>query len=106
MAKYNGYIGYKFDDVEIRPGVYGEEIIEKEVFGDTKRIYEKNENSGQVNDSININIQVSIIADQYAMNNLHRIKYATYGGTKWKVTSAEPCYPRMLLTLGGVYYDK
>ena len=60
-------------------------------------------NSGEVNDDLNINMTLSIVADPFAYQNFHQIKYAEYMGSKWKVSSIEVQYPRLILTLGGVY---
>ena len=74
MAKYYGLIGYSFGEKEIRPGVWDEFIEERVAYGDILRNIKRSENSGQVNDNININNQISFIADPYAMDNFHRIK--------------------------------
>ena len=59
--------------------------------------------SQSTNDNLNINRQISIVADQFAYDNIGFIRYAEFMGSKWKVTSAEPQQPRIVLTLGGVY---
>lgn len=105
MARYYGIIGYCFDDEEVRPGVWDKFIEEKVVYGDFIRNIKRTENSGQVNDNVTINNQISFIADPYAMDNFHRIKYATYMGSKWSVVSVETAFPRLILNLGGVYND-
>ena len=57
----------------------------------------------QVNDNINIANDLSIIADPYAINNFHTMRYAEFMGTKWKISNVEVQYPRLILTLGGLY---
>ena len=54
-------------------------------------------------DDININNELSIISDPYAMNSFHAMRYAEFMGTKWKITNVEVQYPRLLLTLGVKY---
>ena len=103
MAKYYGSVGYRFDDVEVSPGVWKEKIDERVVYGDFNRNIKRTENSGQVNDTINVNNQISFIADPYAMDNFQYIKYATYMGSKLAVVSVEVEYPRLILNLGGIY---
>ncbi|MBR6287823.1 MAG: hypothetical protein IKR19_00590 [Acholeplasmatales bacterium] len=105
MAKYYGLVGYKLSNVEIRPGVYGSDIVERTVYGDYERIDKKTENQGQVNDDIKINHRISFIADPFAIDNQFNIKYATHRGAKWSVTSIEEAYPRLILNLGGIYHD-
>lgn len=105
MAKYYGIIGYQVDNVKIRPGVIGSKIEERTIYGDYNRIVKNTENPGQVNDNIKLNHQISFIADAFAIDNLFNIKYATYRGAKWAITSIEENYPRVILNLGGIYHD-
>lgn len=105
MSKYYGSIGYLFKDVEIRPGVYENKIIEKPTMGTIITIIEQNTYADAANGSVRLNAVLSIIADQYTIDNLQRIKYATYHNCKWKITNIEPGYPRLQLTLGELYND-
>ena len=102
MSKYFGKIGYGVSE-ETRPGVYVQRIVEKDYYGDIVRNTRRLENGGKVNDDLNINMTLSIVADPFAYQNFHQIKYAEYMGSKWKVSSIEVQYPRLILTLGGVY---
>ena len=102
MNKYCGKIGYAVQ-TESKPGVYTDDITERTVYGDIEKNTRMLENSGNVNDNININVILSIVADAFAMQNFHRIKYAEYCGVKWKVRTAEVRHPRLLLTLGDEY---
>lgn len=102
MSKYFGKIGYGVTE-EIRPGVGLPTITEREYYGDIVRNIRRYENGGEVNDDLNINVNLSIVADPFAYQNFHQIKYAEYMGSKWKVSSVEVQYPRLILTLGGVY---
>lgn len=105
MAKYYGLIGYQVDNVQIRPGVFGSKIEERTVYGEYDRIIKNTENPGQVNDNITLNHRISFIAAAFAIDNPYNIKYATFRGAKWKVTSIEENYPRVILNLGGIYHD-
>lgn len=104
MGKFFGKIGY-FVTVEEKPGVWKEQIIEKDYYGEllrnTSRRFENI--SQQVNADIIISNNISILADPFAQENFAYIKYAEFMGTKWNVTNVEIQYPRLLLTLGGVY---
>lgn len=102
MSKYFGKIGFGVTE-EIRPGVSLPKITEGEYYGEIVRNSRRLENGGKVNDDLNINMTLSIVADPFAYQNFHSIKYAEYMGAKWKATSVEPQYPRLILTLGGVY---
>ena len=100
--KWCGMIGYA-NTKETEPGIWEELITERKYCGDVIRNFRKLQSSGNVNDNINVINQISIIADPYATQNFHSIRYLIYMGTKWKVTDVEIQYPRLLLTLGGVY---
>jgi len=104
MGKYYGAIGYG-QTYEQKPGVWKVLYTERIVYGDVIINTKKAENPGQVNDNIVINTQISFLADPYALQNFHLIKYAQYLGTNWKVTSVTDQRPRLVLTLGGVYND-
>ena len=102
MAKYYGKIGYA-ETVETNPGVWTEQITERSYYGDMIRNTRRLQSAEQVNDNINIANDLSIIADPYAINNFHTMRYAEFMGTKWKISNVEVQYPRLILTLGGLY---
>ena len=102
MAKFYGAIGYA-KTVETMPGVWTEQITERDYYGDVIRNSRRLQSSDKVNDDININNQISIVADPYAINNFHSMRYVEFMGAKWKISDVEVQYPRLLLTLGGLY---
>ena len=102
MSKYFGKIGYGVTE-ETRLGVHESRIVEKEYYGDIVRNTRRLENGGKVVDDLNINMTLSIVADPFAYQNFHQLKYAEYMGAKWKATNVEPQFPRLNITLGGVY---
>lgn len=104
MAKFFGVIGYG-ETVEVRPGVNDVVETRREYYGDVIRNIRRYEAASQVNDNLNISNTFSIIADPFAYENFHAIRYIEYMGTKWKVSSVEVQYPRLILTVGGVYND-
>ena len=102
MAKWFGKIGY-CETKETSPGVWVEEITEREYYGDLTRNTRKLESSGNLNDNLNINNTLSIVADPYAVNHFYSMRYAEFFGAKWKITNVEVQHPRLVLTLGGLY---
>ena len=50
-----------------------------------------------------ISNDISILSVPYAVNNFHSMRYIEFMGAKWKVSDVEVQYPRLLLTLGGLY---
>ena len=102
MAKYYGTVGFR-TTVETKPGIYKEQITEREYFGDVVRVARRLQTADKVNDDILLTHDVSIVADPFAYNNFQSIIYLTYLGQKWKVTNVEVLYPRLSLSLGGLY---
>ena len=101
MARWFGKVGYS-ETVETGPGVWTPNDTECEYYGDVKRDSTRwNGNSESTNDNLTINVQISIVADPFAIEHFSSMKWIEYMGTKWKITSAEPQFPRILITLGG-----
>lgn len=100
--KWFGTIGYA-EQVETKPGVWKDGITEREYFGDLTRNTRRLQTTDQLNDNIDISNEISIVSDPYANENFHSMRYATYVDTKWKITSVEVQYPRLILSLGGVW---
>ena len=105
MAKYFGKVGFAVTG-ETRPGVWEETFVEREYYGDLIRNVAKNESGAKVNDDVNISNNISIIADPFACENFHTMKYVEYMNAKWKVTSVEVQYPRLVLTVGGLFNEQ
>lgn len=102
MAKFYGSIGY-VTTVETRPGVWEEQVTERNYSGDLLQNRHMVQNADQLNDSINIANEISIVADPYANGNFYAMRYVVFMGAKWKITNVRVAYPRLILTIGGVY---
>lgn len=102
MAKFYGKIGYA-ETVEAEPGIWEESITAREYPGDLLSNFRNLQSSDSINDNVNIANKISILADPYANDHFHDMRYAEFRGTKWKITNVEVQYPRLILTLGGVY---
>lgn len=102
MAKFYGVIGYA-ETTEIRPGVWKEQITERNYYGDLIRNSRRLQTSDQLNDNINVANEISIIADPYANQNFHAMRYVEFMGAKWKISNVTVQYPRLILTIGGLY---
>lgn len=105
MAKFYGVIGYAVTK-ETAPGVWTEEIAEQSYYGDLTRNMRRLQDSGDLNDDINVANEISIVADPYANANFHSMRYVAFMGAKWKISKVEVQYPRLIMTLGGVYNGK
>ena len=103
MAKYHGNVGFA-EQVETAPGVWSERIVEKECYGDVlSAYYNARTGSETTNDELTINNRISIVANDYAFKNFQFMKYVVYMGTKWEISNVEVSYPRLILSIGGVY---
>lgn len=102
MARYYGIIGYA-ETKETTPGIWTEEITERRYFGEvlSNRV-RRTAVSDSTNDNVNVNNQISVVADPYAYQNFHKIRYVEFMDVKWNVSNVEVQRPRLILTLGGV----
>ena len=102
MAKFFGNIGFS-TTVETSPGVYSDDIVPREYYGDILREGRRWEKGTDENDDLIVNNYVSIVADAFAYENYQAMKWVEIVGAKWKISSVEIEYPRIKITLGGVW---
>jgi hypothetical protein len=103
MAKWYGVVGYE-ESKQTSPGVWQPQITERKYSGDIGRNQSRwSTSSESTNDNLNINNQISILADPFAYQNFHTMKYVEFMGAKWKITNVEVQRPRLILTVGGVW---
>ena len=102
MAKFYGPIGYA-TMTETKPGVWTESITEHNYYGELIRNTRRLQNADQLNDNINVANEISIVADPFANQNFHSMRYVEFMGAKWKISNVEVQYPRLILSIGGVY---
>lgn len=103
MSKAFGPIGFAIP-TETRPGVWEDQIEERDYVMDVGRVNSRWASSqDSTNDDLTFNNQISILADPFAMNHFHTMKYVKFAEGYWKVTSVEVQYPRLMLSIGGVY---
>lgn len=102
MRKWHGYIGYA-TDVETYPGVWEAQITEREYFGDVIKNRTNVQQQSAINATLTLTNNISMVADPYAHENFHAIRYVTYMGKKWTVSGIELEHPRIILTIGALY---
>lgn len=102
MAKWYGRVGYE-ETIESSPDVWTPIITDRMYAGDVQRQSRRYENAQQINDNLNVNVEISIVADPYAYQHFHEMKYVEYMGNLWKITSIDVQFPRLILSIGGVY---
>ena len=102
MGRFYGQIGFLITE-ETAPGVWEEQIVERPYYGDVLK-HRMNWNSSEhLNDNITLHNDFSIVADTFAYKSIGAMKYVKWQGALWKVSSAEIEYPRIRITIGGVY---
>lgn len=102
MNKFYGKIGFA-ETIETSPGVWTEEIVERNYYGDIIMNVRRLEGAQQVNDNLNVNNRISIVSDPYANSHFHDMRYIELFDARWKVNSVEVQFPRLILTVGNVY---
>ena len=102
MAKYCGEIGYAIVS-ETTPGVWEENTVARVYYGDIYKNRVNMQQGSEVNTGVTLNQQISILADPCAFENFLYMRYATYMNKKWTITSVEVEYPRLILSIGGIY---
>lgn len=104
MTRFSGEVGYG-ESVEDPPGsgVWVDTIEEITYQGDVIRNTRQNESGDKVNNDISVANSISIVADDYAVENFLKIKYVRWAGVLWTVPTVEVRSPRLILNLGSVY---
>lgn len=104
MARFHGEIGYGNSVEEpAGSGVWIDEIVEYSYYGDVLRNTRKLQDGESLNDNISVGNSISIVADQYAVENFFAIRYIRWAGALWTVTNVEVQSPRLILRLGDIY---
>lgn len=104
MTRFSGIVGYNLGKTQVKPGVWEDNIVEKDYFGDVKNPRRQvAERDDTVHSTVTVTSIIEIVADEFAENNFFAIKYVNWKGKNWEVESLEPRRPRLLLRLGGIY---
>ena len=102
MARFHGEVGYGISQ-QTAPGVWEDQITEYPYTGDVVRNTRRLEQGESLNDDISVGNSISVLADEYAIQNFSNIKYVRWNGVLWTVTVVEVRSPRLILSLGKVY---
>ena len=100
--RFFGKVGYGVS-VEKTNGVWEDTIAERQYFGDVQTVSRRLVEGGRVNSNLTVSNVISILADPFANDHFHAIKYVEWEGALWEVTEVTVQRPRLLLRLGGVY---
>lgn len=103
-SRYFGKVGFK-ESVETAPDVWEDSIVEHPYYGDVIKNGRRLSGGGEVIQNITVTNSISIVADPYARTHFWNIAYVTWQGAKWHVSEVTEAFPRLILSLGGVYSE-
>lgn len=105
MARWHGVVGYGTPtETPANSDIWVDVITEYPYTGNITRNARNLEDSGEkLNNDIVVGNTISIVADQYAVENFAKIKYVGWAGTVWTVKTVTVERPRLILNLGEVY---
>ena len=104
MAKFYGRIGY-VKTLESSPGIWEEteDLTPHYYYGDILTNNRRCERNDKINENLVINNRISVLADPFAFENINAMKWIEFMGQKWKISSVDVAYPRIIISLGDVY---
>lgn len=103
MARFYGRVGYTSAQEETAPGVFEDVIVERNYYGDIIRNSRNLSEGENLHKDLSVSNEIRVVADAYAFDHFHAIKYVEWAGVLWTVSSVEVQRPRLLLRLGEVY---
>lgn len=104
MGKYYGAVGFVLtEESPAGSGIFVEKAVERNYYGDRVYDYRRWNNPSAINETLGLTVTLSIVADDYARDHLGNMRYVEYSNSKWEISSIEIAYPRLKLTLGGLY---
>ena len=102
MARFHGKIGFG-EQVETSPGVWTDQITEREYFGDVIRASRSLREGEKVNDDISVGNSISVVGDAHLREHYFAIRYVEWEGALWTVSDVDVQAPRLILRLGDIY---
>ena len=102
MAKFFGAVGFVTTE-ETALDVHSPKPVERMYKGDLLSSNRRLDKGLDVNDDITVSNRISIVSDPYATSHFFAIRYVKWMGATWKVSNVEVQYPRLILSLGGLY---
>lgn len=102
MARFYGNVGFCYAQ-ENEHSVWEDAAVEHPYYGDVLQFSSRFSSVDKVLDDLTLNNRISIVADAFANEHFHQIKYVEYMGARWEVTNVTVERPRLILSFGGVY---
>lgn len=103
MNRFYGNVGFIINK-KVAPGVYEPDETTRPYYGDILTHRSRfNQPTDTTNSDLKITNTISIVADAFSIENVGYMRWVEYSNSKWSIESVEVKYPRIELTLGGVY---
>lgn len=100
--RYSGKFGFA-ESTETAPGVMEDVITERDYIGDVVQRTE----TLSVNDSVlpqyRTTTSVSVLSDGVLAETYKNLRYISYMGSNWSVSSAVFQFPRLVVYIGDIY---
>lgn len=103
--RFYGQLGYG-ESSETPPGsgIWVDSITERDIYGDVaQNTRQLVPDIQSLNGDISSGSSISVVADQYAVENFLAIRFVRWDGVLWTVTNVEVRRPRLILSLGSNY---
>lgn len=101
--RFFGQVGYG-TPVKVGPGKWEDSIVERDYYGNVNQNTAVARTDSSVLTENSFQTSISVVADAFALENFTDIKYITWAGSLWTVTSVAVERPRLVLMLGEVYH--
>lgn len=102
MTKYKGLIGFVSNE-EIEPGIWEDVVTEKKYRGEILKNNQHFAVANTTSGELKITNQFSIVGNSYAFDHVSDIRYLEWRGNRWVVDTVDIEYPRLVITIGGLY---
>lgn len=101
--RFAGKIGFG-TSVEVSPGVWDDDIIERDYLGDVLQSTERLESGNSINPKFHTTTSVSVLSDGVLKERYSDVRYIIYLGVRWKVSSIIHKWPRIEMFIGEEYH--
>lgn len=106
MGRWHGKIGYIVQR-ETAPDTYIPDVVERPKSGDVLKNRQQIISGYGANPDVKITNQIQIVADPYDRTHVQDLRYLIWHGQYWTIDSVDLSeYPKLILTLGGVWNGK
>lgn len=104
MARFAGKVGFIVTEEDpIGSGIWKEVPIERTYYGNIEKNTLSWRNADRIDDDKDISNKISIVADPFAYENFHAMRYVEFMGSFWEINTISVERPRLVLSIGGLY---